>query len=214
MITVCEIFHSIQGESLDAGRPCVFVRLSGCNLRCGYCDTRYAWDGGEVMALTDILERVTRYGCRLVAVTGGEPLLQAETPLLIRNLLDQGFEVLLETNGSYDIGAVDARCVKILDVKCPGSGMADRMDMDNLGRLGERDQLKFVLTDRADYEYAKSLVGSPGIAGIAGRRLLFSPAAPGMKPAQLAEWILEDRLDVRFQVQLHRILWPDVERGV
>ncbi len=209
---VAEIFYSIQGESLDVGRPCVLVRLAGCNLRCDYCDTRYAWNDGRMMALDEILEEVAGLGCNLVEVTGGEPLMQVETPLLIKKLLDRGYEVLLETNGSYDISVVDGRCAKIVDIKCPGSGAADQMDLDNLGRLSPRDQLKFVLADRADYEYARDLVKSR--VDIRGERILFSPVVERLRPVELAAWILADHLEIRFQLQLHKILWPGRERGI
>ncbi len=166
------------------------------------------------MGLEDILGQVGDFACRLVEITGGEPLLQPETPMLIEKLLDHGFQVLLETNGSFDIGQVDGRCVKILDVKCPGSRMADRMDLENLGRLGHGDQLKFVIMDRTDYEYARTLTNSVAGGKIGGDRILFSPVAGCLHPAVLAEWILADRLDVRFQLQLHKVLWPNIERGV
>jgi 7-carboxy-7-deazaguanine synthase len=153
-LRVNEIFFSIQGESSYAGLPCVFVRLSGCNLRCTYCDTRYAYEQGDHMDVSEIIDRVSGYDCRLVEITGGEPLLQEETPALISGLLDRGFTVLLETNGSMDISGVDGRCIRILDVKCPSSGEAEKNDFGNLPLLTHEDEIKFVVGDRADYEYA------------------------------------------------------------
>ena len=211
--SVSEIFYSIQGESLYAGCPCTFVRLSGCNLRCRYCDTSYAYAPGTSMQMGAVMEQIKAFSCPLVEVTGGEPLLQEQTPALIGTLLDSGCTVLLETNGSLDIRSVDARCIKIVDIKCPGSGESDKTCFANLDHLQAHDQLKFVLTDRADYEYAKTLLRhrwpqEPPVS------LLFSPAAGLLDPALLTEWILADHLPVRLQLQLHRIIWPDITRGV
>ncbi len=216
-LLVNELFFSIQGESTYAGRPCAFVRLAGCNLRCSYCDTGYAQsdspDNGKTMSVDEIIRAVAKAGLPLVEITGGEPLFQEETPALARRLLAEGFTVLTETNGSFDIRAIDSRCIRIVDIKCPESGMAHRMDRENIGRMGGSDELKFVLCDRADYDYAKKIVVSEA-GGIDGGRILFSPAADRLDPATLASWILADRLDVRMQLQLHKILWPGVERGV
>ena len=211
--SVTEIFYSIQGESLYAGCPCTFVRLSGCNLRCRYCDTTYAHAPGTSFSMAGLVEQIQAPACPLVEVTGGEPLLQGKTPSLISKLLDSGYTVLLETNGSLDIRSVDARCIKIVDIKCPGSGESDKNCMANLKHLQAWDQLKFVLTDRRDYEYAKALLHchwpqEPPVP------LLFSPAEGYLDPALLAEWILADHLPVRLQLQLHRMIWPDIARGV
>ena len=211
-LTVNEIFYSIQGESLQSGCPCVFVRLTGCNLRCTYCDTRYAYEEGVKMTLDQIMERVAAYRCRLVEITGGEPLLQNETPRFIFELLENGFDVMMETNGSLDISTVDDRCIKIVDVKCPSSGESDNNDLQNLHRLTPQDQIKFVIGDRTDYAYAKEIIAimtaSPTISAV-----LMSPVSGKMNPAELAKCILEDHLDVRLNIQLHKIIWPHYDRG-
>ena len=157
-LLINEIFYSIQGESIYSGRPCIFVRLTGCNLRCTYCDTRYAYEEGVEMEIAEITRRVAAYNCRLVEITGGEPLLQTETPLLILRLLENGYEVLMETNGSLDISKVDARCVKIVDIKCPSSDASEKNDLENLKRLNPKDQIKFVIGNRTDYVYAKKTI--------------------------------------------------------
>ncbi len=214
-LKINEIFHSIQGESSYAGLPCVFVRLAGCNLRCSYCDTRYAYDEGTDFDIPRIMDRVRAFGCGLVEVTGGEPLLQEETPALVRTLLFEGFRVLLETNGSLDISAVDSDCVRIVDIKCPSSGMADRNDMRNLARLSRRDELKFVIGCREDYEFAVEIMRSmPPAITTAGNVINFSAVFSALAPRKLAEWILEDRLNVRLNLQLHKILWDPEARGV
>jgi len=212
-LLINEIFYSIQGESIHSGRPCIFVRLTGCNLRCSYCDTRYAYEQGVNMELSEIMNRVAAYQCRLVEITGGEPLFQSQTPVLIHRLLENGYEVLLETNGSLDISSVDGRCIKIVDVKCPTSGESDKNDMKNLKRLGPKDQVKFVIGTRNDYEYAKETIHS-NCPDFPKDRILFSPCLERIAPAQVAEWILEDNLNVRLHLQLHKIIWPDRERGV
>ncbi len=213
-LKVNEIFHSIQGESSHAGHPCVFVRLTGCNLRCSWCDTPYAYEEGEVMELADILDRVESYRCPMVEVTGGEPLLQEETPELIRRLLEKGCRVLLETNGSLDVSPVDPRCVKILDIKCPSSGVAKNNRFRNLEHLTERDEIKFVIGDRGDYDYACMKLHLI-FRKTTGRNVIhFSPLHGRMEPKTLAGWILEDRLPVRLQLQIHKILWPADRRGV
>ena len=206
-----EIFHSIQGESSWAGEPCIFVRLTGCNLRCSYCDTVYAYEQGAMLGIAEILERVRRMGCDLVEITGGEPLLQADTPELIERLLNGGFKVLLETNGSLDIGLVDKRCVRIVDVKCPSSSMAGQNYSDNLKKLRGRDELKFVIGSRDDYEYARGMLPAipPAIC-----RINFSPVSGLLDPGLLARWILEDRLRVRLNLQLHKVIWGAEARGV
>jgi 7-carboxy-7-deazaguanine synthase len=211
-LIVNEIFYSIQGESTYAGLPCAFIRLTGCNLRCTYCDTTYAYDEGVEMELADIVNRIGRYRCRLVEITGGEPLLQNQTPQLIQKLFDQGYEVLLETNGSLDIDRVDPLCHRIMDIKCPSSGQSEKNCWDNLKRLTSLDQVKFVIGDLRDYQFAKTKIDllAPDLPT---GQILFSPVAEKMPPALLAEWILCDRLPVRLQLQLHRIIWPDRPRG-
>jgi 7-carboxy-7-deazaguanine synthase len=206
-LRVTEIFHSLQGETSRAGLPTVFVRLTGCPLRCGYCDTAYAFHGGQSLALEDILERVRGYGAQYVTVTGGEPLAQKHAPLLLGRLADAGYSVSLETSGALDVSAVDARVSKILDLKTPGSGECGRNLWANLEHLTPRDEIKFVLCDEADYEWA--------VARLREHRLerrcpvLMSPVYGRLEPRQLAEWILRDRLPVRMQLQLHKLLWGE-----
>lgn len=209
-----EIFYSIQGESSFTGYPCVFVRLTGCNLRCSYCDTRYAYEEGEELEIGEILERVKAYRCPLVEVTGGEPLIQQETPFLLLRLLEEGFKVLLETNGSLDIGPTDPRCIRILDVKCPSSGESARNDQGNLGRLTSRDEIKFVVGDRKDYEYAKEILQQMRESCVRVGHVHFSPVFGEITPDVLAGWILEDRLDARLSLQMHKIIWDPGKRGV
>jgi len=211
-LKVSEIFLSIQGESLRAGFPCTIVRLGGCNLRCSWCDTEYAWDEGEDMSLSTVLARVGGLGCRRVEVTGGEPLIQPSTCELLRRLCDGGYEVLLETNGSVDISGVDARVIKVIDVKCPSSGEADTTRWENLDNLIRGDEIKFVIADRKDYEYALSAVQARDLP----RRAMvsFSPVTGRLASDELAAWILADRIDVRLNLQLHKIIWPEKVRGV
>ncbi|MEW6259209.1 MAG: radical SAM protein [Thermodesulfobacteriota bacterium] len=212
-IDVNEIFFSIQGESTYAGLPCGFVRLAGCNLSCSYCDTRYATIVEERLEIEEILERIRTFGCRRVEITGGEPLLQAETPELIRRLLDTGYTVLLETNGSMNINTVDPRCVRIVDIKCPSSGESGQIDWQNLDRLTKDDQLKFVLSDRTDFIFAvETLQRVPD--RLPSEHVLFSPVWGLLSPAVLAQWILETGIDVRLHLQLHKWIWPEIERGV
>ena len=212
-LIVNEIFFSIQGESVYAGCPCIFIRLTGCNLRCSYCDTPYAYEGGVAMQLSEIMHRISLYPCRLVEITGGEPLLQSDTPELISRLLLKDYSVLMETNGSFDILSVDSRCVKIIDIKCPGSGESHRFNMENLSAMGAKDQVKFVICHREDYDYAKDKLKKIP-RNVPDHHALFSPAAGILSPADLADWILEDGLNVRLHLQLHRIIWPDQDRGV
>ncbi len=212
-LVVNEIFYSIQGESSYAGLPCIFVRLTGCNLRCTYCDTRYAFDQGRPMTLEQIEHQLRLHRCSLVEITGGEPLLQKETPELVRRLLDCGYRVLLETNGSLDISQVDSRCIRIMDVKCPSSGEVEQNDLENLHRLTPADEIKFVLGDRHDYEWAREIIRRVGPA-LRGTTILLSAIANELDRATLARWILEDSLEVRLQVQLHKIIWDPNARGV
>jgi 7-carboxy-7-deazaguanine synthase len=209
---ITEIFHSIQGESSYIGQPCVFVRLTGCPLRCTWCDTDYAFYGGSECSIDEVLAKVQHYGCRLVEVTGGEPLVQPESFPLLTRLCDAGYTVLLETSGAIDIAPVDSRAQVILDVKCPGSGMTDRMHWPNLSRLTVKDEAKFVLAHRADYDWAREVLARYDLASHCS--VLFSPVFGSLDVRELAEWILADKLPVRFQLQLHKYIWAPDMRGV
>jgi 7-carboxy-7-deazaguanine synthase len=213
VLSINEIFYSIQGESTFAGRPCVFVRLAGCDLRCSWCDTTYAFNQGHRMSVADVLHEVERYGSPLVEVTGGEPLLQEDVYPLMERLLDGGRTVLLETGGQIDVSRVPGAVIKVMDVKCPGSGESGRNEWSNIDRLGSRDQVKFVIQDRADYEFARDTV----VRHALDRRcaaVLFSPVHGVMSPRGLSEWILEDHLPVRLQLQIHKHIWGADARGV
>jgi 7-carboxy-7-deazaguanine synthase len=211
MLRVTEIFHSIQGESSHAGRPCAFVRLTGCNLRCRWCDSEYTFTGGEKMSIDEVVAKVKSYGCDLVELTGGEPLAQGEAFELIRRLADDGFEVLIETSGSIDITPVDRRAKIILDVKCPGSGEVAKNRWENLDELRPHDEIKFVIADRADYEFARRVIEEKRLDRWT---VLLSPVWGEMDLRSLAEWMLADRVPARLQTQLHKHIWgPDV-RGV
>lgn len=207
MLKVHEIFHSLQGESSRVGLPTVFVRLTGCPLRCSYCDTAYAFQGGANMTQAQILERVAGYGTQYVTVTGGEPLAQKECLSLLHQLCDAGFDVSLETGGALDISGVDARVSVILDIKTPGSGEAQKNLWGNLAHLKPEDEVKFVLCDRSDYDWARQVLADRALAGKC--RVLFSPVYSTLNPTDLADWVLQDRLPVRMQVQLHKILWGE-----
>ena len=215
-LKINEIFFSIQGESSYAGLPCVFIRLAGCNLRCSYCDTRYAYAEGRTYEIPEILECVKQIGCRLIEVTGGEPLLQEQTPALISGLLGVGYSVLLETNGSLDIGSVDPDCARIVDIKCPSSGMETKNDLRNMEKLSPKDELKFVIGCRDDYQFAKDFLSTLHRTRSATRETGagFSPVFGTLAPRALAEWILEDRLPVRLNLQLHKLIWDPDTRGV
>ena len=213
MLTINEIFHSIQGESTYAGRPCVFVRLTACDLRCSWCDTPYAFHEGQKMPLEAVLDEVERYGCDVVEVTGGEPLLQQDVYPLMRALLDRGKTVLIETGGHRSIADVPRGVVKVMDVKCPGSGEAARMDWDNFDRLAPTDEVKFVIRDRADYEYATEVVARYGLVNKVAA-IHFSPVHGVLDPKTLSEWVLADRLQVRVQLQVHKYIWSPETRGV
>jgi 7-carboxy-7-deazaguanine synthase len=206
-VRITEIFYSLQGESRTVGVPTVFVRLTGCPLRCGYCDTEYAFQGGHKMTVGEVLAEVSAWQPRYVTVTGGEPLAQKSCLPLLSRLCDAGYEVSLETSGALDVGGVDPRVVKVMDLKTPGSGECEQNRMENLRHLSPRDQVKFVICDRADYDWSRELIAREGLA----RRceLLFSPCHGRQEPAELADWILADRLPVRFQLQLHKYLWGD-----
>lgn len=208
-LKITEIFRSLQGEGDAVGFPTVFVRLTGCPLRCGYCDTAYAFQGGQWMALQEILEQVASYGTRHVTVTGGEPLAQKAGCLeLLTRLCDAGYEVSLETSGAMDVSAVDPRVVKVMDLKTPGSGECGRNLYSNIEYLTRRDEVKFIICDRQDYEWAREMVTRYNLAQRCD--VLFGPSHGRMDPAALADWVLADRLPVRFQIQLHKYLWGEV----
>jgi 7-carboxy-7-deazaguanine synthase len=213
MLTVNEIFHSIQGESSFAGRPCVFVRLTACDLRCSWCDTPYAFHEGRKMSVDEVVAAVDEVGCLLVEITGGEPLLQEDVYPLMDRLLAAGHTVMLETGGHRPIGRVPEAVVKIVDVKCPASGESAKNDWENLGRLAAHDEVKFVIQDRADYEFAKEVVARHDLSARAAA-VLMSPVHGVLDPKTLSEWILADRLAVRLQLQLHKFIWSPVTRGV
>jgi 7-carboxy-7-deazaguanine synthase len=204
-LRISEIFFSLQGETSRVGLPTVFVRLTGCPLRCRWCDTAYAFTGGSTRSLSEILQDVLAFPCRRVTVTGGEPLAQANCQLLLTRLADAGCDVALETSGALDIGGVDCRVARIVDLKPPGSGEEKRNRLANLALLTPRDEIKFVIGDRRDYEWSRQQIADHGL----GKRcpVLFSPVAGEIEPAELAGWVLTDGLDVRLQLQLHKILW-------
>jgi 7-carboxy-7-deazaguanine synthase len=213
MLTVYEIYLSIQGESTHTGRPCVFVRLAACDLRCRWCDTPYAFTGGRKMSDDDVIAEVERHGCRLVEITGGEPMLQPGTPALLARLVGAGYEVLLETGGHLALDAVPDEVMCIVDVKCPGSGEAEKMHWPNLERLSAHDEVKFVIADRVDFDYAADVVRRYRLHERA-RAVLFSPVHGVLPPADLARWILDDHLPVRLQLQAHKYIWGAETRGV
>lgn len=209
---VCEVFASIQGESTYAGWPCVFIRTTGCNLRCDYCDTKYAYEEGSERSVADLISEVEGYGIKLVEITGGEPLMQKKVPELVSKLLDSGHMVLIETNGSQCIKDIDRRCVIIMDIKTPSSGMFDKMDLTNIKYLKPLDEVKIVISDRQDYEWARGFISSYGIYGKC--LVHFSPAFSKLDPALLSEWILQDKLTVRLNMQLHKYIFHPDKRGV
>lgn len=211
-LRLTEIFYSIQGESRWAGLPCVFVRLAGCNLRCSWCDTTYAFGPGIEMSLDEIQESISRYPCRLVEVTGGEPLLQPACADLLGRLVASGYRVLLETSGAQPIEGLPPEVIKVLDVKCPGSGESHRNLYGNLAHLRVEDDVKFVMVDRADFDFAVEIVRRYGLDGRVG--LLFSPVWGVLDPRELAAWLLESGLTARFQIQIHKIIWGADARSV
>jgi len=206
-LRITEIFHSLQGETSRSGLPTVFVRLTGCPLRCGYCDTAYAFSGGKMLSFDEIFAAVAEHATRYVTVTGGEPLAQKQCVALLRALCDRGYSVSLETSGAIDVSGVDARVSKILDIKTPASGEVERNLWGNLALLTPHDEIKFVICDESDSKWARQLLDSRNLAGLCP--VLFSPSYHDLPAAQLADWILRDRLPVRFQVQLHKYLWGD-----
>lgn len=209
---VCELFLSIQGESSRAGLPCVILRLSGCNLKCRYCDSEFARKEGVEYSQEQILARVADLRCPRVLVTGGEPLLQEETPELVARLLDDGCETMIETNGSLDIGGLDERAIRIVDIKTPGSGEHERNRLQNLELLTARDEVKLVVGDQQDYEWSAAFLAEHPLP--ADTMVLLSPVQGKLPPADLAAWMLRDRLPVRLQIQLHKVLWGPDTRGV
>lgn len=207
-LRITEIFHSLQGEARSVGLPTVFVRLTGCPLRCHYCDTAYAFSGGELMSLARIVERVNEFGCTRVCVTGGEPLAQPECLALLDRLCEQGFEVSLETSGAMSIAGVNERVSRVVDIKTPDSGEVHRNDWSNIARLTPHDQIKFVVCSRVDYDWARMKMDELQLAQRVSD-VLFSPSYEQVEPLTLANWILEDRLPARLQIQLHKLLWHD-----
>ena len=213
MLTVNEIFHSIQGESTRAGEPCVFVRLTGCDLRCVWCDTPYAFHDGQKRSVDDVIAEVEAVGCRLVEVTGGEPLLQEDVYPLMEGLLRRGFTVMVETGGHRSIARVPSSVIKIVDIKCPGSGEASANDWDNIGRLAPHDEVKFVIADRIDYEFARETMRTHLLADRTAAVLL-SPVHGVLPAVELSKWMLHDRLPARLQIQVHKVIWAPETRGV
>ena len=213
MLTINEIFYSIQGESTRAGLPCVFVRLSACDLRCSWCDTPYAFHEGTKRSVDEVVAEVERHGCPLVEITGGEPLLQEDVYPLMDRLLARGLTVMLETGGHRPVTRVPPAVVKIVDVKCPGSGEASKNDWGNLDRLSPHDELKFVVQDRADYEFARELIGRHALASRCAA-ILISPVHGVLDPKTLSDWMLADHLPARLQLQMHKYIWSPSTRGV
>ncbi len=211
-LTVNEIFFSIQGEGTRAGRPCVFVRLTGCPLRCRWCDTAYAFQEGTRRTDDEVLAEIARFPTRLLCLTGGEPLAQPSAFPLVTRLVESGWEVVVETSGAVSLEQLDRRAIAIMDVKTPGSGESARMHWPNLDRLDAKDEAKLVIADRADYEWSRQLVRERRLAERC--TVLFAPVHGTLDPALLARWILDDGLPVRLQIQLHKVLWPGVARGV
>jgi 7-carboxy-7-deazaguanine synthase len=212
-LTINEIYHSIQGESTWAGEPCVFVRLTFCDLRCNYCDTEYAFYEGRKQTLKEIVDAVSAFQCPLVEITGGEPLLQKNVLPLMTMLADAGHTVLLETSGAHDISAVDPRVHRIMDLKTPGSGECARNLFSNIEHLAQRDEVKFVIGSREDYEWSREQVERNALTQRC-RAVLFSPIFGRIDPREIVEWILADRLPVRFQLQMHKFIWTPTTRGV
>jgi 7-carboxy-7-deazaguanine synthase len=212
-LLVNEIFYSIQGESTHAGRSCVFVRLTGCNLRCDWCDTEYAFSEGRRMTVAEVVAQVDAYRCPLAEITGGEPLLQDAVHPLMLAMIERGLSVMIETSGASDVSRIDPRVIKIMDLKCPGSGECKKNRWSNLDHLSARDEVKFVISDRADYEWARDVVESRALSERVNA-VLFSCAFGRLEPARLAAWILEDRIPARLQLQIHKHIWPPDARGV
>jgi len=206
-LRITEIFHSLQGESVTVGLPTIFIRLTGCPLRCEYCDTAYAFSGGNMLSIDNIMEQVASFGCRQVCVTGGEPLAQPDCIDLLKRLCNDNYSVSLETSGALDIADVDQRVMIVMDLKTPNSGECEKNKLSNIAHLKQSDQIKFVLCGREDYQWAKQMIIEHQLAERA--HLLFSPSFGQLNPTELADWIVQDRIPVRFQLQLHKILWND-----
>ncbi len=223
-LQVTEIFKSIQGESSLAGTPCIFIRLTGCNLRCSYCDTTYAYEGGKSLSVNEVLSKIDGYKCNLVEITGGEPLLQLEVYTLIQALLERDRYVLIETNGSIDIekiqtlkqpqdsGSERVGIKIIMDIKCPDSNMSEKMNLENLNRLDKNDEVKFVINSRGDYEWAKNIIKKYSLDKKC--HILISPVYDNLTTEELSEWILNDNLNVRLNLQIHKYIWGESVRGV
>lgn len=209
---ITEIFKSIEGETSHVGLPCAFIRVTGCNLRCSYCDTTYAYEGGREMPIPSILADVRKFKTKLVCITGGEPLTNKETPLLAGELLNEHYTVLVETNGSCDISALPKAAIKIMDLKCPDSNASHIMNWQNIAYLTPQDEVKFVLSSRNDYEWAKVVIRQHRLTDIA--RVLIGTASGSILPKTVVQWLLEDNLDVRFQLQIHKYIWEPQARGV
>jgi 7-carboxy-7-deazaguanine synthase len=213
MLKINEIYHSIQGESTYAGRPCIFVRLTGCNLRCTYCDTEYAFYDGKEMSADDVINEVEKYNCKLVEITGGEPLVQMNECLnLMKELCDMNYEVMIETGGSLSTKEIDKRVKVIMDLKCPSSGMMDRNLYENINHLKKTDELKFVIGTKEDYDWSKEIVNKYNLSNKCF--VLFACVFDKLEPLSLVNWILEDKLDVRFQLQMHKYIWQPETKGV
>jgi 7-carboxy-7-deazaguanine synthase len=212
-LKVNEIFFSIQGESSYAGWPCIFIRLTGCNLRCSYCDTVYAYKEGRDKTIAEILYEIKNFPCTLVEITGGEPLLQSDTPMLIEALLEKNYRVLLETNGSLAVNSVSKQCVKIIDFKCPSSGMSKFNNLNNINFLAEQDEIKFIIGNREDFDYAKGLISLLRERSFLKRPIHFSPVFGKLKPGTLAKWILSEKVPVHLQLQIQKIIWPNKKKG-
>ncbi len=211
-IRITEIYHSIQGESSYAGLPCIFVRTTGCNLRCTWCDTEYSFHGGQSKTIDEIITQVETYNCKLVEITGGEPLLQKQVPELAKRLLDLNYTVLVETSGERDISVLDECIVKVMDLKCPGSGECERNRWENIEHLTLQDEVKFVLKDRVDYDWSVSIIRKYDLDAKA--KLIFSPVFGEIDLIELSNWMIEDCLSVRLQVQMHKIIWPPETKSV
>lgn len=211
-LNIAEIFQSIQGESSYAGLPTTFVRLAGCNLACRYCDTQYAQHDGQVMELDEIVEQAMSFGWRLAEVTGGEPLIQEETPVLVQRLMDLGCAVLVETNGTVDISILPEGAIRIMDIKCPSSGYNDMVMWENLWKLTPEDEVKFVISDRHDYEWARGIIRDR--FAVSNTKLLLSTVFGELPPKLLAKWMLEDKIQARFQLQIHKYIWSQDLAGV
>ena len=212
-LKVNEVFFSIQGESSYAGWPCIFIRLTGCNLRCSYCDTRYAYEEGKDKTIMEILDEVKKFPGTLIEITGGEPLLQSETPTLVETLLEKNYRVLLETNGSLAINAVSNQCVKIVDFKCPSSGMCKFNNLNNINYLADQDEIKFIIGSREDFDYAQGVIALLKEGSFLKRTVHFSPVFGRLKPGTLAKWILTEQVPVHLQLQIQKIIWPKKKRG-